>query len=103
MKEETENNGGRFFRFNREITLGNLLQLGSFVIALVAMWTSMDKRLTSVELRETFAAEERRDLKKSLATLVDNQAVLARTVDRMSIVLDEHTKEGKPQSVGVPR
>ena len=55
MKEETENgngNGnGRLFRFNREITLGNLLQLASFVVALVAMWTSMDKRPTAVELR----------------------------------------------------
>ena len=101
MKEETENNGSRLFRFNREITLGNLLQLGSFVVALVAMWTSMDKRLTSVELRESFAAEERRDLKKSLATLVDNQAVLARTVDRMSVVLDEHNKESRTQSGGV--
>lgn len=82
MKEETENGNGRFengngrlFRFNREITLGNLLQLGSFVVALVAMWTSVDKRLTVVELRESFAVEERRDLKKSMATLADNQAV----------------------------
>lgn len=102
MKEETENgNGnGRLFRFNREITLGNLLQLASFIVALVAMWTSMDKRLTAVELRESFAAEERRDLKQSLATLVENQAVLARTVDRMSIVLDERMKEGRPQVGG---
>lgn len=93
MKKEPENNGGRLFRFNREITLGNLLQLGSVVVALVAMWTSMDKRLTSVELRESFAAEERRDLKTSLATLADNQGVLARTVDRMSIVLEERRKD----------
>jgi len=100
MSEQSENNGGRLFRFNREITLGNLLQLGSFIVALVALWTSMDKRLTSVELRETFAAEERRDLKKSLSTLAENQAVLARTVDRMSILLEEHTKEGKPAPVG---
>src|SRR5689334_15037213 len=102
MKEEIENNGssGRLFRFNREITLGNLLQLGSCVVALVAMWTSMDKRLTAVELRESFAAEERRDLKKSLGTLADNQAVLARTVDRMSIVLDERTKEARPVTGG---
>jgi uncharacterized coiled-coil protein SlyX len=104
MKEENGdgngNGNGRLFRFNREITLGNLLQLGSFVVALVAMWTSMDKRLTAVELRESFAVEERRDLKKSLATLVENQAVLARTVDRMSIVLDERIKEARPQIGG---
>ncbi len=100
MKEETEIKDSRLFRFNREITLGNVLQLASFVVALVAMWTSMDKRLIAVELRESFAAEERRDVKKSLTTLVDNQAVLARAVDRMSIVLDEHTKEAKPQSGG---
>ena len=96
MKEETENgsgNGnGRLFRFNREITLGNLLQLGSFVVALAAMWTSMAKRLTAVELREGFAVEERHDLKRSLSTLAENQAVLARTVDRMSIVFEERTK-----------
>jgi hypothetical protein len=104
MKEENENgngNGnGRLFRFNREITLGNLLQLASFVVALVAMWTSMDKRLTAVEMRESFAVEERRDLKKSMATLVENQAVLARTVDRMSIVFDEHTRSAAPAGGG---
>ena len=102
MKEEIENNGSgsRLFRFNREITLGNLLQLASFVVALAAMWTSMDKRLTVVELRENFAAEEGRDLKKSLGTLAENQAVLARTVDRMSIVLDERTKETRPPGGG---
>jgi hypothetical protein len=100
MKKEPENNGGRLFRFNREITLGNLLQLGSVVVALVAMWTSMDKRLTSVELRESFAAEERRDLKTSLATLADNQGVLARTVDRMSIVLEEARRDARGREGG---
>ena len=100
MKESPESNGGRLFRFNREVTLGNLLQLASFVVALAAMWTSMDKRLTAVELRESFSAEERRDVKKNLGTLAENQAILARTVDRMSIVLEEHTKEGRWQSGG---
>jgi len=102
MKEETENGNGsvRLFRFNREVTLGNLLQLASFVVALVAMWTSMDKRLTAVEMRESFAVEERRDLKRSMATLAENQAVLARTVDRMSIVFDERTKVAAPASGG---
>jgi hypothetical protein len=35
-----------------------------------------------------------------LETLVNNQAVLARTVDRMSIVLDQRTVESKSQSGG---
>ena len=104
MKEESDNgnwNGnGRLFRFNREITLGNLLQLASFVVALAAMWTSMDRRLTAVELREGFAAVERSDLKRSLATLVENQAVLARMVDRMGVVFDERSREARPQIGG---
>jgi len=50
---------------------------------------------TAVELRESFAIEERRHLKKSMATLADNQAVMARTVDRISILFEQHTKGGK--------
>ena len=79
-------------RFIPEVTLGNLLQLLSLAAAVVGLWMSMDKRIATVELRESFAAEERRDVKKSLATLAENQAVLARTVDRLSILLEQHDK-----------
>ena len=37
----------------------------------------------AVELRESYAVEERRDIKKSLQTLTETQANLVRTVDRM--------------------
>jgi hypothetical protein len=80
------------FRFVPEVTLGNVLQLVTIGAAVVGMWVNMDKRISAVELRESFAIEERRDLKKSLATLADNQAVMARTVDRISILFEQHTK-----------
>ena len=80
-------------RFIPEVTLGNVLQLLSLAAAVVGLWMSMDKRIAAVELREGFAVEERRDLKKSLATLAENQAVLARTVDRLSILLEQHDKK----------
>ena len=57
--------------------------------ALVTLWTSMDKRITAVELREGFAVEERRDLKTSIATMAESQAVLTRTVDRISILIEQ--------------
>ena len=82
----------RRFRFIPEITLGNLLQLLSFAAAVVGLWVSLDKRISAVEVRESYSVEERRDLKKSLATLVENQAVLARTVDRISILFEQHNK-----------
>jgi len=82
------------FRFVPEVTLGNVLQLVTIGAAVVGMWVNMDKRISAVELRESFAIEERRDLKKSLATLADNQAVMARTVDRISILFEQHTKGG---------
>ena len=90
-----KSNGTRQVKFNPEITLGNILQLLSMAGALIALWTSMDKRLTAVELRESYAAEERRDLKKSIVTMAESQAVLARTVDRITILLEQKRGELK--------
>ena len=89
-------NGNKRFRFNPEVTLGNVLQLLTIAGAVVGMWVSMDKRISAVELRESFAVEERRDMKKSLATLVENQAMLARTVDRVTILMEQRSK-GEPK------
>ena len=80
------------WRFTPEITLGNVLQLLSLAAAVVGLWVNLDKRISAVEVREAYAIEERRELKKSLATLVENQAVLARTVDRISIILEQHNR-----------
>ena len=52
----------------------------------------MNTRISAVELRESYSIEERRDMKKSLSTLAENQAVMARTVDRISILFDQHAK-----------
>ena len=93
MKEETEN--VKRFRFIPEVTLGNLLQLLSIGAAVSGLWLNMDKRISAVELRESYAAEERRDLKKSLVTLAENQTLLARTVDRISILLERQKGETK--------
>ncbi|HMP82707.1 MAG TPA: hypothetical protein PKA41_08410 [Verrucomicrobiota bacterium] len=91
MSEPT-NNDTRRFRFIPEITLGHVLQLLSLVAAVVGLWVSLDKRISTLEVRESYAVEERRDLKKSMATLAENQAMLARTVDRISILFEQHTK-----------
>ena len=79
-------------RFTPEITLGNLLQLLSIAAAVVGLWINMDKRISAMEVRENYAMEERHDLKASIATLTENQAVMARAVDRISILLDQHMK-----------
>ena len=94
MNEQIQNL--KKFRFIPEITLGNVLQLLSIAAAVVGLWVSLDKRLAAVEMQENYAIEERHDLKKSLATLAENQALLARTVDRISILFDQHTKSGVP-------
>ena len=80
------------FRFVPEVTLGNVLQLLTIAAAVVGLWVSLDKRLAAVEMQESYAIEDRHDLKKSMATLAENQALLARTVDRISILFDQHTK-----------
>ncbi len=82
------------FRFTPEITLGNALQLLSLAAAVVGLWMNLDKRVSAVEVRESYAIEEQRELKRSLTTLVENQAVLARTVDRLSIILEAQSKGG---------
>ena len=91
MTEQAVNS--RKVRFIPEITLGNVLQLLSLAAAVVALWLSLDKRISAVEVRESYAVEERRELKKSLATLAENQAVLARTVDRLSILFEQHNRK----------
>ncbi|MDR3458092.1 MAG: hypothetical protein P4N60_11640 [Verrucomicrobiae bacterium] len=91
MSEESNNQSKRF-KFIPEITLGNMLQLFSIAAAVIGLWMNMDRRISAVELRESIAIEERRELKKSLATLADNQALLTRTVDRVSILFETGTK-----------
>ena len=91
MSEQNANPQKRF-RFVPEVTLGNVLQLVSIGAAVVGLWINMDKRITAVEVRESYSLEERRDMKRSLQTLTDTQATLVRTVDRMSILFEQHNK-----------
>ena len=88
---EQANKESKRFRFVPEVTLGNVLQLVSIGAAVVGLWVNMDKRISAVEFREGFAMEDRRDMKRSLQTLTETQATLARTVDRMSILFEQHT------------
>ena len=90
MNEQIQN--PKKIRFTPEITLGNILQLLSIAAAVVGLWINMDKRISAMEVRENYAMEERHDLKVSISTLSENQAVMARTVDRISILLDQHIK-----------
>jgi hypothetical protein len=90
MNEQIQN--PKKIRFTPEITLGNILQLLSIAAAVVGLWVNMDKRISAMEVRENYAMEERHDLKASISTLSENQAVMARTVDRISILLDQHMK-----------
>ena len=90
MNEQIQN--PKRIRFTPEVTLGNVLQLLSIAAALIGLWMNMDKRISAMEVRENYAIEERHDLKASIATMTENQAVMARTVDRISILLDQHMK-----------
>ena len=90
---EQNNNQQKRIRFTPEITLGNLLQLLSIAAAVVGLWINMDKRISAMEVRENYAIEERHDLKISINSLTENQAVMARTLDRISILFEQHTKE----------
>jgi hypothetical protein len=92
---EPTNHFGKRFRFVPEVTLGNVLQLVTLGAAVVGLWMNMDRRISAVELRESYAVEERRDIKRSLQTLTETQAVLVRTVDRISILFDQYTKGEK--------
>jgi len=91
MNEQIQN--PKRIRFTPEVTLGNVLQLLSIAAAVVGLWVNMDKRISAVEMRENFAMEERHDLKTSINSLTENQAVMARTLDRISILFEQHSKE----------
>ena len=90
MNEQIQN--PKRIRFTPEVTLGNVLQLLSIAAAVVGLWINMDKRISAMEVRENYAVEERHDLKRTLETLSENQSVMARTVDRISILFEQHTK-----------
>ena len=90
---EQNNNQQKRIRFTPEVTLGNVLQLLSIAAAVVGLWINMDKRISAMEVRENYAIEERHDLKVSINSLTENQAVMARTLDRISILFEQHTKE----------
>ena len=90
---EQNNSQPKRIRFTPEVTLGNVLQLLSIAAAVVGLWVNMDKRISAVEMRENFAMEERHDLKTSISSLTENQAVMARTLDRISILFEQHAKE----------
>ena len=90
---EQNNNQQKRIRFTPEVTLGNVLQLLSIAAAVVGLWINMDKRISAMEVRENYAVEERHDLKVSINSLTENQAVMARTLDRISILFEQHTKE----------
>ena len=90
MNEQIQN--PKRIRFTPEITLGNVLQLLSIAAAVVGLWINMDKRISAMEVRENYAIEERHDLKISINSLTENQAVMARTLDRISILFEQHIK-----------
>ena len=90
MNEQIQN--PKRIRFTPEITLGNILQLLSIAAAVVGLWVNMDKRISAMEVRENYAIEERHDLKSSINSLTENQSLMARTLDRISILLDQHMK-----------
>ena len=90
MNEQIQN--PKRIRFTPEITLGNVLQLLSIAAAVVGLWINMDKRISAMEVRENYAVEERHDLKTSINSLTENQSLMARTLDRISILLDQHMK-----------
>ena len=92
---EQNNNQRKRIRFTPEITLGNLLQLLSIAAAVVGLWINMDKRISTMEVRESYAMEERHDLKVSINSLTENQAVMARTLERISILFEQNRKETK--------
>ncbi len=92
---EQNNNQQKRIRFTPEITLGNLLQLLSIAAAVVGLWINMDKRISTMEVRESYAMEERHDLKVSINSLTENQAVMARTLERISILFEQNRKETK--------
>jgi hypothetical protein len=69
-----------------------VLQLASFFAVVTAMWFNMDKRIASIELRQDFATEERREMKRVLNALSESQVLLTRTVDRVTILFEERNK-----------
>src|ERR1041384_5013092 len=75
MSEPSDNSNGRRprIRFNPEVTLGHVLQLASFFAVVTAMWFNMDKRIASIELRQDFATEERREMKRVLNALSETR------------------------------
>ena len=85
----------RGVRFVPEVTLGHVLQVLSVAAAVVGLWVNLDKRLTALELHRSFAMDEQKELKRTLTALGETQATLARSVDRLTGMMDERTRAAK--------
>ena len=85
----------RGVRFVPEVTLGHVLQVLAVAAAVVGLWVNLDKRLTALELHRSFAMDEQKELKRTLTALGETQATLARSVDRLTGMMDERTRAAK--------
>ena len=85
----------RGVRFVPEVTLGHVLHVLSVAAGVVGLWVGLDKRLTALELHSTFAVDEQKELKRTLTALGETQATLARSVDRLTGMMDERTRAAK--------
>lgn len=44
----------RRVKFNPEVTLGHLLQIGGFLALAVTTWIAIDRRVTGLEIRQSY-------------------------------------------------
>jgi hypothetical protein len=75
-------------RFDKTITLGNLISMGMFCMAIVVGWSSMDKRVLVLE--EARTAQRERDatqdstLKEGQQSVKEALADLRRSVEKLA-------------------
>lgn len=82
----TTSNQQKGFVLSREVTLGNLLTVGTLVFAIIASYYNTDKRVSLIE--HVIAEHE-----STLKTTVNNQATLLRSYDKIVYMIEEAQRQ----------
>jgi uncharacterized coiled-coil protein SlyX len=83
----------RQFRFERTINLGHVLTAISMIATLVVSASYFDRRMTIIEMRQTFSDKAIEILSSQNKTMGESQNTITKSLERITTILEERAKK----------
>jgi len=83
----------RSLRFNPEVNLGHLLQIGSLIVAIVVFAVVTDRRFTVLEIKQLYYDKILEEIQVQVKLLSDNQTAVLRNQDKLTLILEGMKKQ----------